>query len=125
MLPQWQTIPWQHPRVLQRYPTPDDNPFRRLLLEHERFLTALDQMPHTLCHGDAFPTNFMSRHMADGQEQTIALDWALMGVEPLGHDLGQLVLGAHLNFDGRSAPRIHRPLVCPLPGRFTRRWLPD
>ncbi|MFO7680046.1 MAG: phosphotransferase [Chloroflexota bacterium] len=97
MLPQWQTIPWQHPGVLRRYPPPKANSFRCLLLENERFLAALDQLPHTLCHGDTYPTNFMSRRLPGEQEQTVALDWALMGIEAVGYDLGQLVFGAHLN----------------------------
>jgi len=93
----WEAIPWDHPRVLKRYPTNGSNTFRRMLLENESFLTRLDHLPSTLSHGDTYPTNFMTRHLADGSQQTVALDWALLGIQPLGDDLGQLVYGAQTN----------------------------
>ncbi|HUM72085.1 MAG TPA: phosphotransferase [Chloroflexota bacterium] len=97
IIPPPQTVPWEHPLVLVRYPRPEVNTFRQMLLEHEQFLSRLDLLPKTVCHGDTYPTNFMSRYLVDGQEQTVALDWALTGIEPLGDDLGQLVFGAHTN----------------------------
>ncbi len=39
----------------------------------------------------------MSRKLADGREQTVALDWALVNIGPIGNDLGQLVFGAQTN----------------------------
>lgn len=93
--PLWRSLPWNHPRVLDRYPRPAENFFLRLLLENGRFLAKLDLLPKTLCHGDTYPTNFVSRDSTDGRARTVALDWALMGIQPLGDDLGQLVLGAH------------------------------
>ena len=96
-MPHWRTFPWDHLRVLKRYPRPESNSFRRMLLENGRFLAKLDLLPKTISHGDTYPTNFMSRHLAGGQEQTVALDWALMGIQPLGDDLGQFVFGAQMN----------------------------
>ena len=93
----WQTIPWEHPLVLEHYPRLEKNFFQHLLSEHERFLTKLQQLPQTLCHGDTYPTNFMSRDSAAGLQQTVALDWALAGIAPVGSDLGQLVFGAQKN----------------------------
>ncbi|PKO12195.1 MAG: hypothetical protein CVU39_25320 [Chloroflexi bacterium HGW-Chloroflexi-10] len=106
LIDHWKTIPWENPRVLQRYPRPEANSFRRMLLENERFLATLDLLPKTICHGDTYPTNFISRRLSDGQEQTVALDWALMGVEPLGDDLGQLVFGAQMNLKGTAQDEI-------------------
>lgn len=99
----WRTIPWDHPRVLDRYPSPDANPFRRMLLENERFLEKLELLPKTISHGDTYPTNFKSRQSDGGQQQTVALDWALAGIAPLGDDLGQLVFGAQTNL--KEIPR--------------------
>ena len=93
----WRTYPWDHPRVVERYFTPENNPLRRMLLDSERFQAKLALLPRALCHGDTYPSNFMSRHAADGQEQTVALDWALVGIGPVGDDLGQFVLGACMN----------------------------
>ena len=87
-------LQWDHPLVLSRYPQPEKNPFLQLLLEQERYLAKLDSLPETLSHGDTYPTNFMSRIDKSGREQTVALDWALLGLQPLGYDLGQFVFGA-------------------------------
>jgi hypothetical protein len=96
-MPHWQTIDWDHPRLLKRYPKAEQNSFRRMLSENERFLARLDLLPKTICHGDTYPTNFMARHLPNGQEQTVALDWALTSIEALGDDLGQFVFGAQSN----------------------------
>lgn len=93
----WPAFPWDHPRVVERYCTPEKNPLRRMLLEIERFQDRLDLLPRALCHGDTYPSNFMSLHAANDQEQTVALDWALVGIGPVGDDLGQFVLGACIN----------------------------
>jgi hypothetical protein len=100
----WKTFPWEHPQALKHYPNPERNPFRRLLADNERFLAALDRLPKTVCHGDTYPTNFMTRILPWGQRQIVALDWALAGVAPIGDDLGQLVLGAQTNLKG--VPRV-------------------
>jgi hypothetical protein len=93
----WQMIPWEHPQVRERYPRVEMNSFQRMLAENERFLEKLELIPQTLCHGDTYPTNFMSRDLPNSQQQTVALDWALAGIAPVGADLGQLVFGAQNN----------------------------
>jgi hypothetical protein len=93
----WKNLQWGHPAALSRYPEPDNNPFLQLLLQHERLLEKLDMLPKTISHGDTYPTNFMSRIDIKGREQTVALDWALLGLQPLGYDLGQFVFGAITN----------------------------
>lgn len=102
----WQDFPWDHPLTLRRYPRRENNPFWRMLTESERFLSKLSKLPQTPYHGDSYPTNFMSRRMANGQEQTAALDWALMGISSLGDDLGQFTFGAHTNLKGLSPADI-------------------
>jgi hypothetical protein len=93
----WQTIPWEQPQMLTRYPKPEVNSFARMLVDHERFLTKMEGLPQTVCHGDTYPTNFMFRLLPDGQQEIVALDWALAGIAPVGADLGQLVFGAQTN----------------------------
>jgi hypothetical protein len=109
-IPMWQTTTWEHPLVRERYPEPDANPFRRMLLDNERFLVRLNQLPGTICHGDTYPTNFMSRQLANGEQQTVALDWALVGFQPLGDDLGQFVYGAQMNLKGSRAEDVTEEL---------------
>jgi hypothetical protein len=85
---------WEHPLVRRIYPPPDANPFLHLLANRERFLAALDGCPQTMCHKDAYPTNLMRSRGRDGQEETVALDWALAGIGPVGEELAQLAVGA-------------------------------
>jgi hypothetical protein len=93
----WQEFPWDHPLVWQQYPNPELDSFRSMLHDNERFLAKLDQLPKTICLGDTNPANFISHHWPRKQEQTVAMDWSLAGIEPLGDDLGQLVYGTYLN----------------------------
>lgn len=106
---QWQSLPWDHPHVLARYPK--GNALRRMLEEGEHFQAKLDLLPRILCHGDTYPTNFMSRHGADGLERTVALDWALVNIGALGDDLGQFIFGAHTNLKTVSAEEITHMLI--------------
>jgi hypothetical protein len=107
----WQAFPWEHPLVLDHYPRPMMNSFRRMLLDNERFLARLERLPKTVCHGDTYPTNLKSRRMkADHQEQTVAMDWALAGIEPLGDDLGQLVYGACMKLNGVRLAEVRQTL---------------
>jgi len=107
---QWQSLPWDHPRVLAHYPQPESNSFRRLLLEREHFRAKLDLLPRTLCHGDTYPTNFKSRSLPAGQEQTVALDWALANIGAVGDDLGQFAFGAQLNLPAAGRADVDQAL---------------
>ena len=107
----WQDFPWDHPRARQQFPATEVNNFRRMLLEHERYLSRLDQLPKTISHGDTFPANFKSRRLSRGVEQTVAMDWALTGIEPLGDDLGQLVYGTYMNLKGYKLQDISHTLL--------------
>ncbi len=106
----WQDFPWDHPRVRQQFPAQEINSFRHMLQEHNRFLDKLEQLPFTVSHGDTYPTNFKSRRSNRNQEQTVAMDWALAGVEPLGDDLGQLVYGTYMSLKGYKLHDISHTL---------------
>lgn len=93
LMPNWKEVNWDHPLMRNRYPPASENMFRQMLMESGKFMSELDRIPETLNHGDTFPTNFMSMRDEKGNHQTIALDWALMGLEPIGDDLSQFVFG--------------------------------
>ena len=104
-LPQWQSLPWEHPLVLSRYPQPKENLFLRMLTEIERFLDRLEHLPQSLVHGDTYPTNFKLRG-----DEIVILDWALTGLAPYGDDLGQLVFGAQTNLPDIQPEEVDRVL---------------
>jgi len=109
MIP-WKDFPWDDSETSQYFSKNGSNHFRHFLEEHGKYLTRLEQIPHTVSHGDTFPTNFRSRRVYRGQEQTIAIDWAQAGIAPLGDDLGQLVYGTCMNLKAYKMQDISQTL---------------
>ncbi|MEM7538293.1 MAG: phosphotransferase [Chloroflexota bacterium] len=66
----------------------------RLWTERHPLLDALDCLPQTLVHGDAFRRNLFARRTTAGHMQTIAIDWTYIGIEPIGIELASLVQGS-------------------------------
>jgi len=54
-------------------------------------LAALERLPQTLCHLDAFPGNLLAHENAAGEQQTVALDWAFIGLAAVGEEVGHLI----------------------------------
>lgn len=106
----WKDFPWDHPLVWQQFPNLGMEGFRNMLQESERFLARLDQLPKTISHGDTNPSNFISRHLPHNQEQTVAMNWAQIGIEPVGDDLGQLVYGTYKSLKGYKLRDISETL---------------
>jgi Phosphotransferase enzyme family len=68
----------------------------RLWEDRETFLRALDRMPQTFCHLDAFPRNLLF----DGTgREVVALDWSYAGIAPVGAELAPMVAGSVSFFD--------------------------
>ena len=53
----------------------------------------LRQLPQTLCHHDAVGANVFHRRR-DGKEQTVLLDWEMIGPGPVGADLASLIFSS-------------------------------
>lgn len=78
------------PLMRQFFPVDAGARALRLLAERENFLGALDKLPQTLCHFDAFRRNLMARR-SRGNEETVLIDWAFVGRGPIGAELASLV----------------------------------
>jgi len=93
------------PLLRQFYPRPIIVELRRLWEERGRFLTALDRLPRTFCHHDAFRRNLLHRAGPEGEE-LVAVDWAYSGHGAVGEELVPLVLGSLAFFEAVGiAPR--------------------
>lgn len=90
---------WQHPLLRAAFPTPPTEQILRLWNEQERLCAALERLPGTICHHDLWRKNLFSRPTADGQAQTVAIDWELVGWGALGEDAANLFGVSLLNFD--------------------------
>ena len=91
-------VPGGPPALQQVYPPPVVAEVRRLWEERERFLTALDRLPRTFCHQDAFRRNLLLRAGPEGEE-LVAIDWAFAGHGAVGEDLEQLVVPSLIFFE--------------------------
>ena len=78
--------PGRPPVLEPLYPPPVVAELRRLWDERERFLTALDRLPRTFCHHDAFRRNLLHRAGPEGEE-LVAVDWAYAGHGAVGEEL--------------------------------------
>jgi hypothetical protein len=90
--------PGSRPLPRRHYPPPVVCELERLWTERERFLTALERLPQTFCHHDAFRRNLVIR-AGSGGEELVAVDWAYAGHGAVGEDLEQLVMGSLFFFE--------------------------
>lgn len=63
----------------------------KLWAERETYLNALDRLPRTLCHHDAFRRNLLVRRSANGLYQIVAIDWAKMGTGAIGEEIATFI----------------------------------
>jgi hypothetical protein len=88
-----------HPLVRRAWPGEASARLFRLWEERDLYLDALDRLPQTLCHLDLFRRNLFARKTADGQDQTVAVDWAFAGRGAIGAELVPLVLASFAFFE--------------------------
>jgi hypothetical protein len=60
------------------------------------FIGALERLPQTFCHQDAFAGNLFWRRGPTGQGQLVAIDWSFAGIAAVGEELAPLTLMASL-----------------------------
>jgi hypothetical protein len=83
-----------HPLVCRWLPGDASDRLFRLWEERDLFLDALDRLPQTLCHLDLFRRNLFARKTAQGDYQTVAVDWANTGRGAIGEEIVPLVLAS-------------------------------
>lgn len=94
-----------HDLVRRIYPPSQVAAITRLWDEHETFLAALDRLPRTFCHLDAFHRNLLGRAAPAPASWPVAVDWAFAGIGTVGEELVPLVLMPVL-LEGRVARRL-------------------
>jgi hypothetical protein len=81
-----------HPLVRRLWPGSASDRLFRLWEERDLFLDALDRLPQTLCRLDMFRRNLFARKTADGDDQTVVIDWSYVGRGAIGQELVPLAL---------------------------------
>jgi hypothetical protein len=87
---------WQQPIIQRAIPASAADRLLRLWAERAPLLDALECLPHTLCHKDAWRRNmFAGTSDADG---LVMIDWAYVGRGELGLDAGDLFAASYSLF---------------------------
>ena len=60
-----------------------------------RLFAAIEPLPATLSHLDAWRANLLSRDR-NGVTQTVAIDWSVLGLAPVGQEIAVFVTGARV-----------------------------
>ena len=81
---------WDHPLMRAAFPQPVVEPLLKLWDGREVMLRALDEVPVTFCHLDAWRRNMFSRVNSGGGPGLTLIDWAYPGYGAVGTDLGDL-----------------------------------
>jgi hypothetical protein len=80
-----------HP-IMQRICPPEIvQEMRQLWAKRLSWLDAIERLPQTFCHMDAFYRNLFARRAADGTDETVAIDWPYCGIGGIGEELAPLV----------------------------------
>jgi hypothetical protein len=81
-----------HPLIRRAYPGDTSDRLFRLWEERSLFFNSLDRLPQTLCHFDIFRRNLFARKTADGEDETVVIDWSYVGRGAIGQELAPLAL---------------------------------
>jgi hypothetical protein len=63
----------------------------RLCAERKQLLAALEELPQTFCHLDAWRWNLFLTTGKEGEPRTMLVDWAFVGLGAIGQELAPLV----------------------------------
>jgi hypothetical protein len=67
---------------------------RAWLTNQDAFADALERLPQTFCHNDCIGPNLFSIRRPEGTDATVAIDWALTGIGPIGSEVANLIGGS-------------------------------
>jgi len=81
-----------NPLVRRTWPGDTFRRLFRLWEERDLYFDALDRLPQTICHLDMFRRNLFARKTADGEDQTVVIDWSYVGQGAIGQELVPLTL---------------------------------
>jgi Phosphotransferase enzyme family len=75
----------------------------RLWRSYEKLFAALDHLPQTFCHLDAYRPNLFLRPDPHGSDQTVAVDWVFTGIAAVGEEIANLLAASLIWFEYKAA----------------------
>jgi hypothetical protein len=119
---------WAHPLVRRAFPVPVAARCQAIAARRATWLAQLARLPQTFCHLDAWRGNLGTAGRADGQPETIVLDWAFAGAAPPGQEISPLIWVALLEFlvEAHTAAALEETILeSYLAGLHTAGWRGD
>jgi hypothetical protein len=95
----------QHAQVDRAFPPAIAAATLALWDDHEALLSALEGLPQTFCHLDAFRRNMLTRRTPGGEEQLLLIDWSFAGAAALGEEMAPLIVASEM-FEKAAAPNM-------------------
>jgi hypothetical protein len=89
---------WRFPRAREAFSPQTVERLLRLWSRYPDLIAASQRLPRVLAHLDAHRRNLLPRLRPNGARQTVGIDWAAIGLAPIGADAAQLAI-ATLVFD--------------------------
>lgn len=99
---------WEQPLLKSIFPSSIRGDTLRLWENHEKLFAALDHLPQTFCHMDAYRPNLFLRRNSRNEIETVAVDWVFAGPGALGEEAAQLFAGSlfWFEYDAEDAKRL-------------------
>lgn len=119
---------WEHPLLRSAFPRSITADVLELWENHDHLLAALDQLPQTFCHMDAYRPNLFIRRNLQGTAETVAIDWVFAGTGALGEEIANLLAASLIwyEFDAAQAERLEQSVFTNyLNGLHAANWQGD
>jgi Ser/Thr protein kinase RdoA (MazF antagonist) len=82
---------FDHPLIQRALPGFTVEVIQQIWEQRHAVLQAIERLPQTFCHLDAFRRNLFWRHSAGGGPQVVAVDWSYAGIGAVGEEIAPLV----------------------------------
>ncbi len=104
---------WRNETVRRLFREPVEDRLRQQLADRRLFRDAIAALPVTLCHNDSHDENLFSRRNDDGTQETVAVDWELVGIGPISSDITFLVVATlrRLAVDMQHAEELEEAVI--------------
>jgi hypothetical protein len=89
---------WRQPLVQRAIPASAADRLLRLWADRAPLLDALERLPQTLCHKDAWRRNMFAPASNDDPDALVMIDWAYVGRGEIGLDAGDLFAASYSLF---------------------------
>jgi hypothetical protein len=85
---------WDHPLLRETFAPALVARLPELWTNRHKLLDALDRLPQTVCHQDAWRANLLASP-GGADDELVLIDWAVVGRSVLGSDLADLAVAGH------------------------------